>query len=144
MVKIVASVLGGIGFGLFIDEVGKFVTKDVNYFYRPAFAIIYICFLLLFGVIRWLGRRGFSADEAVLIALESFQRAAVGGLSEERLTRSVALLDQTGAGGPLAGGVRGLLEAAHAKPDASRPPSAAPARCRTAWPASPPTPASAR
>ena len=77
--KIVASVLGGIGFGLFIDEVGKFITKDVNYFYRPAFAIIYVCFLVLFGVIRWLSRRGFTADEAVLIALESLQRAAVGG-----------------------------------------------------------------
>jgi hypothetical protein len=117
MTKIVASVLGGIGFGLFIDEVGKFVTKDVNYFYRPAFAIIYVCFIVLFGVIRWLARRGFSADEAVLIALESLQRAAVGGLSEEHLTRSVALLDQTGASGPLAGGVRDLLEQAHAKPD---------------------------
>jgi len=117
MVKIVASVLGGIGFGLFIDEVGKFITKDVNYFYRPAFAIIYVCFLVLFGVIRWLGRRGFTADEAVLIALESLQRAAVGGLSEEHLTQSVALLDHTGASGPLAAGVRSLLEQAHAKPD---------------------------
>ena len=108
-VKIVASVLGGIGFGLFIDEVGKFVTKDVNYFYRPAFAIIYVCFLALFGIIRWLGRRRFRPDEAVLIALESLQRAAVGGLSEEHLTRSVALLDHTGASGPLAAGVRALL-----------------------------------
>ncbi len=134
LVKIVASVLGGIGFGLFIDEVGKFITKDVNYFYRPAFAIIYICFLVLFGVIRQLGRRGFSADEAVLIALESLQRAAVGGLSEEHLTRSVALLDDTGATGPLAGGVRSLLEAAHAKPD-DVPGTVArlTARSRTAW-----------
>ena len=57
----IASVLGGVGFGLFIDEVGKFVTKDVNYFYRPAIAIIYVCFFVLFGVIRWLARRNFRA-----------------------------------------------------------------------------------
>ncbi len=133
-VKIVAAVLGGIGFGLFIDEVGKFVTKDVNYFYRPAIAIIYVCFLVLFGVIRHLARRGFTADEAVLIALESLQRAAVGGLSDEHLARSVALLDQTGASGPLAAGVRDLLEQAQASSD-DEPGVIArlTARARTAW-----------
>ena len=76
--KVVAAVLGGIGFGLFIDEVGKFVTKNVNYFYRPAIAIIYVCFVGLFGVIRWLGRRRFSADEALLIGIEALKQDAVG------------------------------------------------------------------
>jgi hypothetical protein len=134
MTKIVASVLGGIGFGLFIDEVGKFITKDVNYFYKPAFAIIYVCFIVLFGIIRWLGRRGFRADEAVLIALESLQREAVGGLSDEHLARSVALLKQTGASGPLADGVRDLLEQAHAKPnDAPGIIARFTARARDAW-----------
>jgi hypothetical protein len=107
--KPAAAIAGGIGFGLFIDEVGKFVTKDVNYFYRPAIAIIYICFVALFGVIRWLARRRFSADEATLIGLESLQRAAVGNLTDERRARVLHLLAATGAESPLARSVAGLL-----------------------------------
>lgn len=106
----VAAVLGGAGFGLFIDEVGKFVTKDVNYFYRPAIAIIYVAFVVLFGAIRWLSRRGFTPDEATLIGLESLQRSAVGALSEERRAHVLELMRITGASGEIADEVRELLE----------------------------------
>jgi hypothetical protein len=109
-VRPLAAVVGGVGFGLFIDEVGKFVTKDVNYFYRPAIAIIYVSFVCLFGVIRWLARRRFSAEEATLIAIESLQRAAVGALSDERRVRVLSLMSEADAGGPLAQSVRELLE----------------------------------
>ena len=119
--RVVASILGGVGFGLFIDEVGKFVTKDVNYFYKPAIAIIYVCFVVLFAVIRWLSRRHFSAEEATLIGLESLQRAAVGSLTNERRRRILGLLATTHADSTLARSVSELL--ARAAPSAEHGPS---------------------
>ncbi len=115
--RLAASVTGGVGFGLFIDEVGKFVTKNVDYFYKPAIAIIYVSFIALFAVIRWLSRRGYDAREATLNALEALMRAAVGRLDASERSELIALLDRTGAGSPLDRGVRSLLDAIPAEPE---------------------------
>jgi hypothetical protein len=40
------AILSGLGVGLFIDEVGKFITANNNYFYPLAAPIIYAFFLL--------------------------------------------------------------------------------------------------
>jgi hypothetical protein len=40
------ALLAGVGVGLFIDEVGKFITQNNNYFYPAAAPIIYAFFLL--------------------------------------------------------------------------------------------------
>lgn len=42
----ISALLSGIGIGLFIDEVGKFITQSNDYFYPSAAPIIYSFFLL--------------------------------------------------------------------------------------------------
>ncbi len=41
------AVLSGVGVGLFIDEVGKFITRQYDYFFPAAAPIMYVFFLLL-------------------------------------------------------------------------------------------------
>ena len=65
--RLLAVVLGGIGFGLFLDEIGKFVAKDNDYFYGPArrgFMYILVVFLLVAArIVRDV--RPLSADECL-------------------------------------------------------------------------------
>jgi hypothetical protein len=70
-VRHVAAMIAGLGFGTFIDEIGKFVTSDNNYFYRPAIALIYGVFIVAFLVGRTLTgeQRRLSANEALANAL---------------------------------------------------------------------------
>jgi len=42
----ISALLGGIGTGLFIDEVGKFITQTNDYFFAPALSLIYAFVLL--------------------------------------------------------------------------------------------------
>jgi hypothetical protein len=108
--------IGGCGFGWFIDELGKFITRDVNYFFQPTIALIYIVFIAMYLVFRGIQRRELGPDEALLNGLEALQSAAIGELSEPRRTAAVALLDATGAESALATQVRALLDDAPCLP----------------------------
>jgi hypothetical protein len=102
--------VGGAGFGWFIDELGKFITRDVNYFFRPTFALIYITFVSMYLAFRAIGRRTYSPDEGVVNALEALKGAALGQLEESDRRDALALLESTHATGALALRVRDLLE----------------------------------
>ena len=73
-----SALVGGAGFGVFIDELGKFITRDNNYFFRPTIGIIYAIFMVLYLVFNTLSRRQkLSSREYQLNALMEFQEAVV-------------------------------------------------------------------
>jgi hypothetical protein len=104
------ALLGGIGFGFFVDEIGKFITRDVNYFFRPAFSIIYITFVAMFLAFRALESKSFGPNDGVVNALEALKAAALGQLDETRRQDALELLHTTNADGALAGRVALLLQ----------------------------------
>jgi hypothetical protein len=108
--------LGGAGFGWFIDELGKFITQDVNYFFQPTIALIYIVFITMYLVFRGIAGRAFGPDEAVLNALEALKSASIGKLDETRRREAIALLDVTEANGAIADHVDSLLRDVPALP----------------------------
>jgi len=80
-VYMAAAALGGIGIGLFIDEVGKLITAENDYFYPAAAPIIYATFLL--AVLVWLRARAPDDPDPrsqLLTALELFEESVEGDL----------------------------------------------------------------
>ena len=115
-----AAVIGGAGFGFFIDEVGKFVTSDNDYFFKPSAAIIYIVFICLYFLARWTReRRGFSEEEYLAGALDVFTDAVVRDFNEREKRQALELLEQAG-NHPLVEPVRELIARAPAGPELPR------------------------
>lgn len=105
-----AAILGGAGFGAFLDEVGKFVTRDSDYFYEPAVAIMYITFvalLLTAHLIR--GRREVSELEYLLNALHQMEELARHDLDEAEAERARSYLERSDPAHPLVAGLRSTL-----------------------------------
>ena len=112
-IRRIAAILGGLGFGLFIDELGKFITSDNNYFYRPTIALIYVVFILLFLRLRSFERhRGATQEIYLANALVLLQDAAIHDLDPKEKHLLLRWLRLSGAAGTsLLGDVAATLQA---------------------------------
>jgi hypothetical protein len=98
--RLVGVVLGGIGLGLFLDEVGKFVTKSNDYFYGPAAEIMYILIVLVLVGTRVLHDiRPPSAQECLASATAIAADGLARGLPEHRRHIGLSLVEYARAGG---------------------------------------------
>lgn len=99
--RVAAVVMGGVGFGLFLDEVGKFVTKNNDYFYGPAAEIIYILVvLLLVGARVVRDFRPLTARESLASAAVIAADGVARGVADRRRQLGLALLVQPGQSSP--------------------------------------------
>jgi hypothetical protein len=81
-VLLLSALAAGIGVGLFIDEVGKFVTESNDYFFAPAAPLIYASLLVL--VALWLvvrRRPASSAHDALQAAVDATRDGLDGRLN---------------------------------------------------------------
>lgn len=79
-----AALLAGVGLGLFIDEVGKFITANNDYFFPLAAPIIYLVFLMTVVVARYSARHRIRSSQAMLAALATEVGQTLGHLSNRR------------------------------------------------------------
>ncbi|HET9253050.1 MAG TPA: hypothetical protein VFP58_13135 [Candidatus Eisenbacteria bacterium] len=112
-----AVVIAGIGFGTFIDEVGKFLTQDNDYFYRPAVAIIYVTFVLLYFATRAIHTlRAHTQTEYLVNALVEMEDVVLHDLDEEESKRLETYLGRSDPGHPMTRVLRRALKSVQLVP----------------------------
>ena len=110
-VMTIASVLAGIGFGAFIDELGKFITSDNNYFFKPSIAIIYVLFVGLYFVFQAITtKRGLTQEEYLVNAFFRAEEVAQRDLDSAEKTELLRYLKHSNQDDPLVAALQESLE----------------------------------
>lgn len=106
-----AAILGGIGFGTFIDELGKFVTSDNNYFFEPTVALIYMIFIILYLATHAVEKhRKFTKTEYLANAIEMMKEAVIHDLNKDEKHEAMSYLRRSDKDHPLVQSFHKLLE----------------------------------
>jgi hypothetical protein len=106
-----ATLSAGIGFGLFLDELGKFITSDNDYFFQPTVAIIYVVFVVLFFLFRWLGKVDTISPQAALVnAFDLAKEAVLRDMDTAEKDEALWLLRRSNAASPVTRSLSEMLD----------------------------------
>ncbi len=111
-----AAILGGIGFGTFIDELGKFITSDNNYFYEPTIGLIYIIFIAIFLVLEAFRRQEPGPSAALANAFNQLELAAGRPLDADTKRTTLDLLAKSDESDPLVQGLTTFVRSIKPQP----------------------------
>lgn len=112
-----AAVLAGIGFGLAWDELGKFITKDNNYFFHATPGLIYLTFVILYLLVRYSAQRRFSQDDYMANVLDLLKDAAIKDLDHREYRHAKELLEHVSPHHVMYGPTKEMLEKVKPAPD---------------------------
>ncbi len=109
-IEVWAAIIGGVGFGMFIDEVGKFVTSDNDYFFEPSIAIMYVVFVLILLSIHTIKTGwSFTKREYLLNAIKGIEEVALKNLDTEEKIEVLDYLSRSDPDEPLTQALRKLV-----------------------------------
>jgi hypothetical protein len=108
----VSAYVGGIGFGLFWDELGKFITNDNNYFFRPAIGLMYVSFVVLYLITRYVIGRTYHPEDYLANAVDLAMEGIIGELDPREYARAKELLQQADTTHPMYMSAATLIEQA--------------------------------
>lgn len=114
----IASITGGVGFGFFIDELGKFITKNNDYFFEPTVALIYVIFVVMYLAGEIIPKhREVSKTEFLVNAWELSKEALIHDLDSHEKKEALAYLRASDQSDPLVADLRELLSGSRSKPN---------------------------
>lgn len=113
----IAAVLGGVGFGTFIDELGKFISSDNDYFFQPTVSIIYIILVLIYLILRFIPRyQKISQKEYLINAFDMIKEAAINDFDIEEEKKAKEYLRKCDSNDPIVQSLTLLLNRIDAEP----------------------------
>ena len=112
-----AAVTAGLGFGLAWDELGKFITKDNNYFFHATPGLIYLTFVFLYLIIRYSAQRRFTQEEYLANFLDLIKDAAIKDLDKREYQHAEELLSHVSKSNVLYAPAREILDKVKPNPD---------------------------
>ncbi|OGL30875.1 hypothetical protein A3F37_00340 [Candidatus Saccharibacteria bacterium RIFCSPHIGHO2_12_FULL_41_12] len=90
-----AALVGGIGFGIFIDELGKFITESNDYFFRPTVGLLYAIFAIIFIIFTHMSRKEhFTNEEYQINAIYRLEESIIKHLDKNEKNNILQLLSK--------------------------------------------------